>query len=67
VTVTRTILIGGTQPFEEHQWVVRYSPQFEVLEVHPCKMPGATTACPTTTTTTTTTVPTTTTTIPEPP
>jgi vancomycin resistance protein YoaR len=65
VTVTRTILIGGTQPFEEHQWVVRYSPQFEVLEVHPCKMPGATTACPTTTTTTT--VPTTTTTIPEPP
>ena len=53
VTVTRTITIGGIEPFEEHRWVVRYSPQFAIFEVHPCKMPGTTTACPTTTTTTT--------------
>ncbi|HEX9848209.1 MAG TPA: VanW family protein [Acidimicrobiia bacterium] len=55
VTVSRTILIGGTEPFEEQQWVVRYSPQFAIFEVHPCKMPGATEVCPTTTTTTVTT------------
>ncbi|MGH3651001.1 MAG: VanW family protein [Acidimicrobiia bacterium] len=64
VTVTRTILIGGTEPFEEQEWVVRYSPQFAIIEVHPCKMPSGTApACPTTTTTTTTTttMPTTTT------
>jgi hypothetical protein len=54
VTVTRTIVIGGTEPFEEQEWVVRYRPQFEIIEVHPCKVPGAATACPTTTTTTTT-------------
>lgn len=58
VTVTRTILIGGTEPFEKREWVVRYSPTFEVIEVHPCMMPGTSTACPTTTTTT---IPTTTT------
>ncbi|HUF14564.1 MAG TPA: hypothetical protein VMQ46_01600, partial [Acidimicrobiia bacterium] len=66
VTVTRTIVIGGTEPFEEQEWVVRYRPQFEIIEVHPCKVPGAATACPTTTTapppTTTTTVTTSTTT-----
>ena len=61
VTVTRTIVIGGTEPFEEQEWVVRYRPQFEIIEVHPCKVPGAATACPTTTTTTTTAPPTTTT------
>jgi len=62
VTVTRTITIGEIEPFEEQRWVVRYSPQFAIFEVHPCKMPGTTTACPTTTTTTT--APTTTTTEP---
>ena len=63
VRVTRTILIGGTEPFEEQEWVVRYSPQFAIYEVHPCDMPGSNTPCPTTTTvppTTTTTTPTTT-------
>jgi len=65
VTVTRNILIGGTEPFEEQQWAVRYLPQFAIFEVHPCKMPGATETCPTTTTTTvTTTIPSTTTTVP---
>ncbi len=59
VTVTRSILIGGSEPFEEQEWVVRYSPQFAIFEVHPCRMPGSTTPCPTTTTTT---LPTTTTT-----
>jgi vancomycin resistance protein YoaR len=63
VTVTRTILVGGAELLEEQQWVVRYSPQLDIFEVHPCKMPGTSTACPTTTTTT---APTTTTTTTEP-
>lgn len=57
VTVTRTILRGGTDLVEEREWVVRYAPRFAVYEVHPCGMPGAG-GCPTTTTippTTTTT------------
>jgi vancomycin resistance protein YoaR len=52
VTVTRTILRGGTEQVEQHTWNVRYSPQFAVYEVHPCKVPGTSVACPTTTTTT---------------
>jgi vancomycin resistance protein YoaR len=67
VTVTRRMLRGGdeNQVVQEQEWVVRYAPRFAVFEVHPCMIPGATTACPTTTTTmpaTTTTIPATTTT-----
>jgi hypothetical protein len=64
VTVTRTILRGGTEQVEQQTWNVRYSPQFAVYEVHPCKVPGTSVACPTTTTTT---QPATTTTAPAPP
>ncbi len=68
VSVTRRILLNGDpdQVVDEEEWVVRYAPKFAVYEVNPCKMPGATTTCPTTTTTTTTTttIPTTTTTAP---
>jgi len=53
VTVTRTILKGGTELVEKQEWVVRYRPQQTIYEVHPCKVPGTATACPTTTTTTT--------------
>lgn len=71
VTITRRILEGGTDLVEEQEWVVRYRAQFEVFEVHPCKVPGTSTACPTTTTTTlppttTTTLPPTTTSTPDP-
>ena len=50
VTVTRTILRGGTELVEEQEWVVRYSAQFAIYEVHPCMMPDTEKACPTTTT-----------------
>lgn len=64
VRITRTILKGGNDQLEEQQWVWRYRPQTDIFEVHPCKVPGTATACPTTTTTTTappaTTTPTTT-------
>lgn len=53
VTITRTILRGGTELVEEQEWVWRYRPQTEIIEVHPCKVPGGGTPCPTTTTTTT--------------
>jgi vancomycin resistance protein YoaR len=53
VRVTRTVLRGGTEQVEEQQWVWRYRPQFEIIEVHPCKVPGSSTSCPTTTTTST--------------
>lgn len=68
VTVTRRILRGGEDLVSEQTWPVRYRPQFAIIEVHPCKMPGAGTTCPTTTTlppeTTTTVPPETTTTAP---
>jgi vancomycin resistance protein YoaR len=64
VTITRTILRGGTDQVEERQWVWRYRPQQAIYEVHPCKVPDTSTPCPTTTTTTTT-QPTTTTTEPD--
>lgn len=63
VTITRTILRGGTDVVEEQEWVWRYRPQTEIIEVHPCKVPDSGTPCPTTTTTTT--VPPTTTTTTE--
>lgn len=63
LTVTRTITIGDQTTTEE--WPVRYLPQQEIIEVHPCKVPGTSQSCPTTTTTppstTSTTEPTTTT------
>ena len=55
VTVTRRILVGGTDLIEELQWVVRYAPTFAVIEVHPCMMPDTEEPCPTTTTAPTTT------------
>jgi len=60
VTITRTILRGGTEQVDEQEWVWRYRPQTAIYEVHPCKVPGTATACPTTTTTTTAPPPTTT-------
>ncbi|MFP3881148.1 MAG: VanW family protein [Actinomycetota bacterium] len=53
VTITRTILRGGTDVVEEQEWVWRYQPQTEIIEVHPCKVPDSESPCPTTTTTTT--------------
>jgi vancomycin resistance protein YoaR len=66
VTVTRTIYAANeVDVIDEDTWTVRYAPKFAVFEVHPCKMPGSSTSCPTTTTdpptTTTTEGPTTTT------
>lgn len=53
VRVTRRIFKGGTDLVEEQEWVHRYRPMTEIYEVHPCKVPGTSVACPTTTTTTT--------------
>lgn len=53
VSITRRILKGGTELIEEQEWVHRYRPQTQIIEVHPCKVPGTSVACPTTTTTTT--------------
>lgn len=65
VTVTRTIEVNGSETAQT--WTVRYLARREILEVHPCKMPDATTECPEPTTTTTVAAPTTTTTtVPEP-
>lgn len=74
VLVTRTMTIGDEEIVQE--WPVRYVPQQEIIEVHPCQVPGTSESCPTTTTTstttttqpeetTTTTTPATTTTAPE--
>jgi hypothetical protein len=59
VTVTRRILLGGDENrvVDEQEWTVRYAPRFAVFEVHPCMVPGTSTACPTTTTAPPTTVP----------
>lgn len=57
VTVTRQILRGGDQLVSEQEWVVRYRPQFAVIEVNPCKMPGQENTCPSTTTIPPTTTP----------
>ena len=55
IDVTRTITVGDQTTTQE--WVVRYLPQQQIIEVHPCKVPGASESCPTTSTTTTTTEP----------
>jgi len=62
VIVTRTIEVNGSET--EQTWTVRYLARREILEVHPCKMPGATEECPEPTTTTTVVDSTTTTTVP---
>jgi hypothetical protein len=51
VTVTRRILLGGDENrvVDVQEWTVRYAPRFAVFEVHPCMVPGTSTACPTTT------------------
>jgi vancomycin resistance protein YoaR len=66
IDVIRRILKGGEEVISEETWPVRYRPQKAIIEVHPCKVPGTSTPCPTTTTTTTTTttLPSTTTTAP---
>jgi vancomycin resistance protein YoaR len=51
VIVTRVIEHGGTE--REQSWTVRYLARREILEVHPCKVPGTTQECPEPTTTTT--------------
>lgn len=69
VSVTRTISVGGSEGVEE--WTVIYSPRQEIIEVHPCKVPGTDVECPEPSTTTTeappTTEATTDTTITDPP
>jgi vancomycin resistance protein YoaR len=59
VTVTRRILLGGDENnvVDVQEWTVRYAPRFAVFEVHPCMVPGTSTACPTTTTLPATTLP----------
>lgn len=64
IDVIRRILRGGEELISEETWPVRYRPQKAIIEVHPCKVPGTSTPCPTTTTTTT--APSTTTTAPPP-
>lgn len=64
VTVTRVITENGSE--RTQTWSVRYLARREILEVHPCKMPGATEECPEPTTTTTLPPDTTTTTLPPP-
>ncbi len=49
VTVTRTITHPGGG-VETEEWIVRYLAQPTIIEVHPCKVPGSSTPCPTTTT-----------------
>ncbi|HSJ27409.1 MAG TPA: VanW family protein, partial [Acidimicrobiia bacterium] len=51
VTVKRFIERAGTT--HEEQWTVRYLARREILEVHPCMVPGAGVECPEPTTTTT--------------
>lgn len=48
VVVTRTIEHRGSET--QQTWTVRYLPQRQILEVHPCEVPGSGVACPTTTT-----------------
>lgn len=55
VVVTRTIVEGGSET--EQRWTVRYLPQRQILEVHPCNVPDSGIPCPTTTTLPPTTVP----------
>lgn len=51
-TVIVTRVINENENNREETWTVRYLARREILEVHPCKMPGATQECPEPTTTT---------------
>src|SRR5690606_7772741 len=51
VIVTRVIEENGSE--REQTWTVRYLARREILEVHPCKIPGTSVECPEPTTTTT--------------
>lgn len=51
VIVTRVIDEGGAE--REETWTVRYLARREILEVHPCKIPGSSQECPAPSTTTT--------------
>ncbi|MEA1903926.1 MAG: VanW family protein, partial [Actinomycetota bacterium] len=51
VSITRTSTRGGEQVVEETEWVARYLPQFEVIEVNPCYFQGEGACDPPTTTT----------------
>ena len=44
VTVTRTITWRGETTTQE--WIVRYRPKREIIEVHPCKVPDSEIECP---------------------
>ncbi len=55
VVVTRVIEQGGSET--EERWTVRYLAQRQILEVHPCEVPGSGITCPTTTTLPPTTLP----------
>jgi hypothetical protein len=50
VTVTRRLLRGGAELISERTWTVVYLPQRNIFQVHPCKVPGRESTCPTTTT-----------------
>jgi vancomycin resistance protein YoaR len=63
VRVVRTIERRGATTSRE--WLVRYRPRREIIEVHPCKVPDTSVVCPSVTTTTTLPEETTTTTAPE--
>lgn len=65
LTVTRFLTRGADETTEE--WVVRYLPKQEIIEVHPCKVPDSETTCPTTTTSTSSTSSTSTTSTTAPP
>ena len=55
VVVTRAIEQRGSEA--EQRWTVRYLPQRQILEVHPCNVPDSEITCPTTTTLPPTTLP----------
>ncbi len=54
VKVTRTITWRGETTTQE--WLVRYRPKREIIEVHPCKVPDSEVECPVDDSSTTTTV-----------
>jgi hypothetical protein len=54
VTVSRTITYPDGEVVTQ-TWPVRYRAEPNIIQVHPCKVPGASVTCPTTTTTSSTT------------
>jgi vancomycin resistance protein YoaR len=51
VVVTRTVTYKGEESTQE--WLVVYAPRQEIVEVHPCQVPGTSVECPAPETTTT--------------